>query len=401
MPNLIKVVAAGDVDSGKSTLIGRFLYESRSLPNGLVEDIEEECERLGRNFEFAYLLDSFDEERKNELTVDTTQSFCKSGKNSGILFIDVPGHRELLKNMLSGASYADTAVLTIAINKPIREQTKRHAFILKFLGINKIITVINKMDLSGFDRNDFLRIKEQVRVSLEKLEIESCAYIPVSASNGDNLLRRSKNTPWYHGKTLKETISGIRIKKRKESLRFLIQDIYDIAGESVAAGIIISGGLKIKNRVFVLPDKKEVQVKTIRYSGKKVSSATAPLAAGITIKDTFSLRRGQVLSGSRMPPVVKEISGRIICTEDIELTSDLYIRCAMQEEKVKITRINHLWDTSDLSPKNPPLKKNDLAEITLSFNRGIVMEKYNFSDLLGRFVLVDNRDRIAAIGGAV
>jgi bifunctional enzyme CysN/CysC/sulfate adenylyltransferase subunit 1 len=401
MPNLIKVVVAGDVDSGKSTLIGRYLFESRSLPNGLVEDVEGECKRLGRNFEFAYLLDSFDEERKNELTIDTTQSFCKSGKNSGILFIDVPGHRELLKNMLSGASYADTAVLTIAINKPIREQTKRHAFILKFLGINKIITVINKMDLSGFDRKDFLKIKEQVKVSLGKLKVESCAYIPVSASNGDNLFRRSKHTPWYHGKTLKETIHGIKIKDHKEDLRFLVQDIYDIAGESVAAGIIISGGIKIKNRVFVLPEKKETQIKTIRYSGKKIPSATAPLAAGITIKDAFALRRGQVLSGSRMPPIIKKISGRIICTEDINSSADLYIRCAMQEEKIKITRINHIWNTTDLSPKNPPLKKNDLAEITLSSGGNIVMEKYNFSDHLGRFVIVDGQGKIAAIGGAV
>ncbi|TAM37844.1 GTP-binding protein, partial [bacterium] len=147
MQNCLKVVVVGDVDAGKSTLIGRFLYESGSLPEGAIAGIEESCKKQGNDFEFAYLLDSLEEERENQLTIDTTQVFCRDKKGREWVFIDVPGHRELIKNMLVGSSYADVAVLVVDAQRSLKEQTKRHVQILKFLEIKRLILVINKMDI--------------------------------------------------------------------------------------------------------------------------------------------------------------------------------------------------------------------------------------------------------------
>jgi small GTP-binding protein len=398
MHNLIKIVVAGDVDSGKSTLIGRYLYESGSLNQGAVEDIQQVCKNLERNFEFAYLLDSFEEERKKELTIDTTQCFCKSEKNKNIVFIDVPGHQELLKNMLSGASCADIAILTIDINKSVKDQTKRHAFILKFLGISKIITVINKMDSKNFDETAFLETKEQILQVFKNLGIEFNACIPVCANRGDNLLKRSKEMPWYKSRLLSETLNSIQIKENIGNFRFLIQDIYRNRREQVAAGIIISGSIKKGNPVFILPAQKESRIKTIKYFDQNIPSAQTPLAIGIVLENMSTLKRGQVLSDNQWPMVTKNISGKIICTRDLNLNTNLSFHCATQKEDATINQIDHIWDTVNLLPKKIPLKENDLAQIVLKTTHKVVVESYGHNNSLGRFVLVDKQKRISAIG---
>ncbi len=398
MHNLVKIVVAGDVDSGKSTLIGRYLYESGSLTQRAMEDIKQICNNLERDFEFAYLLDGFQEEREKELTIDTTQCFCRSGKNKNIVFIDVPGHRELLKNMLSGASCADTAILTIDINKSVKDQTKRHAFILKFLGISKIITVINKMDAACFNETAFLETKQQIFQVFKNLGAEFNECVPISANKGDNLLKRSKEMPWYRGKLLREILESIKIKKNTGSFRFLIQDTYENKSGPVAAGIIISGSIKTKDKVFILPAQKESRIKTIKYFDKNLRSAHGPLAIGIILEDKNTLKRGQILSDNQLPIITETIPGKIICIRDIDLNTNLSIRCAVQQTKVKIDKINCVWDTINLIPKNGPLKKNDLAQVILKTKDKIVVEKYNSDNSLGRFVLLDNQERIAAIG---
>ena len=398
MHNLIKIVVAGDVDSGKSTLIGRYLYESGSLHQDAISDIQQICRNLERNFEFAYLLDSFQEEREKELTIDTTQCFCKSGNNKNIVFIDVPGHQELLKNMLSGASCADTAILTIDINKSIKDQTKRHAFILKFLGISKIITVINKMDSVCFRESGFLDTREQIFQVFKNLGIECNACVPICANRGDNLLKRSNQMPWYKGKLLQGALESIEIKKNTGSFRFLIQDIYKNKKERIAAGIIISGSLKIKDRVFILPAQKESRIKTIKYFNKNIRSVGAPLAIGIILENTNNLKRGQILVNHQLPRVTKTILGKVICTRNINSNTSLSFHCTVQKETAKIDRIDYIWDTVNLLPKKSPLKKNDLAQIVLKTTHKVVIEKYSDNNSLGRFVLIDNQEKIAAVG---
>ncbi len=399
MANLTKIVVAGDVDSGKSTLIGRYLYESGSLSQGATEDIKQICKNLNRDFEFAYLLDSFEEEREKELTIDTTQCFCKSGKNNTIVFIDVPGHQELLKNMLSGASYADTAILTIDINKSVKDQTKRHAFILKFLGISKIITVINKMDLSNFNQAAFLETKGQIWQVFKNLGIEFNACVPICANHGDNLLKRSEKMPWYKGKLLNEILNNTKIKKNSSNFRFLIQDLYKNKKERIAAGIIISGKIKTKDRITILPAQIESQIKTIKYFDKNIPAAQSPLAIGIILNKENNLKRGQILSNNQLPLVTKTIFSKIICTRDINPSTSLNFHCTVQKEKVKIERVDHILNMVNLLPKKTKtLKKNELAQILLKTTHKVVIEKYSQANSLGRFVLVDNQERIVAVG---
>lgn len=398
MRKLIKIVVAGDVDSGKSTLIGRYLYESGSLHQGAIEDIKQVCKNLERNFEFAYLLDSFEEEREKELTIDTTQCFCKSGKNNDIVFIDVPGHQELLKNMLSGASCADTAILTIDINKSVKDQTKRHAFILKFLCISKIITVINKMDSICFNETAFLETREQIFQVFKNLNIEFNECVPICANRGDNLLKRSKKMPWYRGKLLREILNSAEIKKNTSNFRFLIQDVYKDKKQRIAAGIIISGRIRMGNKVFILPTQNESQIKTIKYFNKNIRSAQAPLTIGIILEDTNNLRRGQILCANQLPRVTKTILVKIICMRNIDTKMSLSFHCGVQKEKVKVDRIDSIWDMVNLLPKKKPLQKNDLAQVVLKTAHNVVVEKYGDNNSLGRFVLIDKQGKIAAVG---
>ena len=398
MHNYIKIVVAGDVNSGKSTLIGRYLYESGSLCQGVMENISQTCRNLNRDFEFAYLLDSFEEERKEELTIDTTQCFCKLNKNKSIIFIDVPGHQELLKNMLSGTSYASLAVLVIDISRSVMDQTKRHAFILKFLGISKIIIAINKIDAVNFNEDIFLKTKKQISRDFKNLGIEFIACVPVSAKNGDNLLRKSKDTPWYKAEPLSVILDKIETKKDGNNFRFLVQDVFKTAEGKLAAGIIISGGIKNGEKIFVLPEKEESSIKLIKYSTENINSAKAPLAVGIILKDNINLKRGQILSDCHRPLVTRTITGKIICIRNIKLNSNLKFCCTVQQAKVKIKQINHVRDTVNLLPKKGLPEQNDVAEVILETSGEVVVEKYNGDNSLGRFVLLDSQGKISAIG---
>ncbi len=399
MGDYLKVVVTGEVDSGKSTLIGRFLYEMGSLSQGAIEEIKNACQRLDTGFEFAYLLDSFEEERRNQLTIDTTQAFCKNKKGRGFIFIDVPGHQELLKNMLSGSSYADIAILVVDAQKSIEEQTRRHAFILRFLGIEQIILVLNKMDSVNFDEDAFKKIKEKTTEFLKKIAIEPEYFIPISAKQGENLCRKSKSMPWHKGLSLLEVLNTSFEKKVDGDFRFPIQDIYNLNGEKVAVGEIISGKIRKGEKVKILPPNKERSVKTIMVFNKNKSVAAAPESIGLVLDEMNDLRRGEVICKPRLPLANKEIIAKLFCICPINIKENLVFRCATQETPAQIRKIIGVWDTASLEPKfkEDLLGETDVAEIAMVTESPVVVEKYKGSNRLGRFVLKSNRE-ICAVG---
>jgi len=400
MGDYLKVVVTGEVDSGKSTLIGRFLYEMGSISKGVIEEIEEVCQGLGNDFEFAYLLDSFEEERKNNLTIDTTQVFCKSRNGGGFIFIDVPGHRELIKNMLSGSSCADIAILVVDVQKSIEEQTKRHAFILKFLGIEQILVVLNKMDLVGFKENIFQEFKEVTVEFFRKIRFQPTCFIPISAQQGDNLLKRSKNMPWYNGLALIEVLNSCPNKiNANGNFRFPIQDIYNLNGEKVAVGEIISGKIKKGEKVKILPLDKGRSVKAIKVFNKNEFQAALPESIGLVLDKMSDLRRGQVICKPRLPLVSKEILAKLFCIRPVNIKENLVFRCATQEIPVQIRKIIGAWDTANLEPKSKEdlLGATDVAQIVMIAESPVVVEKYKGFNRLGRFVLKSNRE-ICAVG---
>ncbi|MFA5356855.1 MAG: GTP-binding protein [Candidatus Omnitrophota bacterium] len=390
MKDCLNIVVTGDVDSGKSTLIGRALYDTGSLPIGKAMEINGVCRELNREFEFAYLLDSLEEERRGQLTIDTTQSFCRLKRGKGLNFIDVPGHRELLKNMLSGSSYADVAVLVLDIRCPIEEQTKRHAFILKFLGITHVIVAVNKMDSVGFKYEIFEKAKESISGLFSEISLSPEYFIPIFAKRGDNIARGSSNMPWYNGLPLIRLLSAYDKKGRGSSFRFSVQDIYNLNGKTkVALGEVMSGCVKRKEKIVVLPENKEYTIKTIRAFNKNKAMAKAPEGIGLILDEMRGIRRGQVICKADLPEVKREIRAKILCVLPFRAAEKMRFVCATQDISVSIKEVRGVWDIASLKEKSAkgPLHEFDLAEVVLAFGSPAVVERYTGSNSLGRFVL--------------
>ena len=399
MKDYLNIVVTGDVDSGKSTLIGRFLYETGALPRGATQEIASICRRLEHDFEFAYLLDSLEEERVNQLTIDTTQAFCKSGQDRGFVFIDVPGHKELLKNMLCGSSYADAAVLVVDVVKPLEEQTKRHALILGLLGIENVIVVLNKMDLAGFSEISFNKARQEIAGLFTKMQFKPKVFLPISAKQGENLIKAPRQMPWYKGFSLLGALQVCRRKKMSGDFRFPVQDTYDIHKEKLAVGNVISGNIKIGEKVHILPGHKEGKVKSIKIFNKKISRAYAPSSIGLIFEDSNGLGRGQIVCKPELPRVEREFSVKIFCARPLDRDESLKFRCTTQETVARIKQVNWVLDTATLEPKskegNPG--ETDMAEVVIVTDNPVVIERFEGTKGLGRFVLQNNRE-ICAVG---
>jgi len=399
MRNHLKIVIVGEVDAGKSTLIGRFLYEMGSVYKETIKEIENTCQRLESDFEFAYLLDSFEEERRNQLTIDTTQVFCKNKRGNGFIFIDVPGHQELLKNMLCGTSYADIAILVIDVQKSIEEQTRRHAFILKFLGFEQVIIVLNKMDLIGFKEISFKEIKEEVFEFFKRIQLQPKYIIPISAKQGVNLCKQSKKMEWYRGLPLVRVLNTCFNKKNNGDFRFPIQDIYNLNGEKIAVGAIISGKIRVGEKVKIIPLDRDYKIKTIKVFERNIRMANMPQSIGLIFDEMQDISRGKVVCKSPLPTISKNILCRIFCVYPINIREKLIFKCATQEIPGWISEIKGIWDTANLEAilDERLLPTNSIAEVIISTRDTVVVEKFTGTNKLGRFILSSNNN-ICAIG---
>lgn len=400
MRNGLKVVVAGDVDAGKSTLIGRFLYESGSVCDGVIGNIEESCLRNGRDFEFAYLLDSFEEERKNQLTIDTTQVFCRDKKGREWLFIDVPGHKELIKNMLVGSSYADIAVLVVDARQSLKEQAKRHIQVLRFLEIGQFIVAINKMDNVGYNKEAFMNEKAKICAFFDKLEIKPMHCIPVSAKEGGNFIKNSQKMSWYKGATLIEALSISCRKNRGSNFRLPIQDIYRFGSQSIVAGMVISGRISSGEKVTILPSGKKSKVRQIKVFKKNTRVAGFPENIGLILDGHNDLSRGMILCKPKLPNSGMVILAKIFCVRELKINESLRFRSATQSVAVKIKQIIAVRDSVDLEvkPQADSLQELDLAEVRLHMESPAVTERFQGINSLGRFVLEDKDKEICAAG---
>lgn len=394
---MIKVAVCGEVDSGKSTLIGRLLYDADSLTLEAKEEFEKSCAALGRGLEYAYLLDSFQEERRQEFTLDTTQAFWKKAGRE-ILFIDVPGHRELLKNMFTGSSSAQRAVLVVDINKSLQEQTRRHLYILKFLGIEKITIAVNKIDSIGYDQGVFLEVKKQIEKFLAGLKVNVGHIIPVSAKESENLISRPKHFKWYAGPSLIEAL-GEEVKQEEDfDFRFFIQDVYKLKGQKICVGRIASGKAKRGDLLKVLPSGVQVRLEKIFNKNKKAASC------GQSVGLLFDRRlqdpgRGQVFYSGRAPSLATQIPAKVFCLASINLNEWLSISCATQDAPVKVALIKECTDSSSWQPNKDSglLKVLDAADVILQTNEPLVFEKFTDLPQLGRFVLKKGNE-VCAVG---
>jgi len=239
----VNVVIVGHVDHGKSTLIGRLLYDSESLPEDKLAEVQKLFEEYKKRFEFAYFLDSFEEELKEERTIDTTRVLFK-GRNYYTV-VDVPGHKEFIKNMLTGASHAQVAILVVSAPDGVQEQTRRHAFLVHMLGIRQIIVAINKMDLVDYKEDVFLKAEDEISQLLSSLGYSEVIFLPISAMEGDNVYRPSGRMTWYQGATLIQSLDAIEPEQESErALRLVVQDVYTADSEQITVGRVESGTLR-------------------------------------------------------------------------------------------------------------------------------------------------------------
>ena len=322
----LNVVIVGHVDHGKSTLIGRLLYDSESITEGRVEEIQRLAEEYKKRFEFAYFIDSFDDELKEERTIDTTGVMFKS-KDNYYSITDVPGHKEFIKNMLTGASHADVAVLVVAADEGIREQTGRHAFLIHMLGIKQIFVVVNKMDTVDYKEKVFQDTRDKISQLLASFDYQYVQFIPASALEGDNIYKTSKQMDWYKGPTLVQALDGVMISTKSMPLRFVVQDTYNVDSEKVIVGRVESGTLRRNDEVIFQPSNVRGKINKIKIFDGEPQEAKMGDSVGIVVNG--EVKRGDVCGLAGVPPTpTKEFLGEAVLLENKLRNGDkLELRC--------------------------------------------------------------------------
>ncbi|MEO6846095.1 MAG: GTP-binding protein, partial [Chthoniobacterales bacterium] len=264
----LRIVIVGHVDHGKSTLIGRLFHDTDSLPEGKLEQIRKASELEGMEFEYAFLLDALLEEQAQNITIDTTQLPFRSGDREYVI-IDAPGHKEFLKNMITGAASADAAILLIDANEGIQEQSRRHAYLLSLLGIKQVVVAVNKMDLVDFKQEVFDAVRTNYTEFLSKLGVKPQHFIPISAKHGHNIIAKSEKTPWWNGPAILKALEGFEVPALSTGLplRLVVQDVYRFDERRVIAGRIEAGRINVGDEIAFWPDRKRSRVKSIEEWG--------------------------------------------------------------------------------------------------------------------------------------
>lgn len=396
----LNIVVVGHVDHGKSTLIGRLLYDTDSLPAGAIEKVQRISAEKGKSFEYAYLLDAFEEEQKQGITIDITMIQFFTKKRDYVI-IDAPGHKEFLKNMISGAASAEAAVLVVDAKEGIQEQSKRHGYILSLLGIKKVYVAVNKMDLVDYSEERFNEIQAQFNDFLSNLNIYPEKYIPISAFHGENIVSKSKNLSWYKGNAILEEMDNIQKETGIEdkSLRFPIQDVYKFDSRRIIAGRIEAGTLKVGDEISIYPSGKTTKVKTIEFwqENDNKDSVIAGMSVGITMEDEFFNKRGEVICHKQDPITVANVFNANIfwLGKNPLLANKKYkLKLATEEVEFEVLSINKVIDASTLESKKDltAINKNDVAEVTLKTKHAICFDEFSKLQATGRFVIIDGYD---------
>ncbi|MFZ5969178.1 MAG: GTP-binding protein [Bacillota bacterium] len=397
---ILNIVVVGHVDHGKSTLIGKLLYDTDSLPEGAVDKVKRISKEKGKDFEYAYLLDAFEEEQKQGITIDTTQLRFSTEKRDYVI-IDAPGHKEFLKNMISGAANAEAAFLLIDANEGIQEQSRRHGYILSLLGIEKVYVIVNKMDLVNYDQGRFQQIQREFNIFLNGLNIYPQEYIPISAFYGENVSMESPKMPWYRGKCILKSMDFIEKEKgiEEKPLRFPIQDVYKFDHRRIIAGRIESGTLRVGDEIVILPSNKVTKVKSIEcwnHHGK-LDRVSAGMSVGITVEDEFFNKRGEIISHRKDSVLTGNLFNANLFwmgKNDLVRDKKYTLKLATQEVECEIFSIDRIIDASTLeeTDQSHVVKRNDVAKVTIKTKQMVCFDEFSSLQNTGRFVIVDGYD---------
>lgn len=395
------VVVVGHVDHGKSTIIGRLLADTNSLPKGKLEAVQEKCRKGGKPFEYAFLIDALKDEQAQSITIDSARVFFQSEKRNYII-IDAPGHIEFIKNMVTGASHAEAAILVIDADEGVQENSRRHGYLLGMLGIKKIVVVVNKMDLVSYSEEVFNKIVAEYSRYLEGLGIQPMYYIPVSGREGDGVVKPSPNLAWYAGPTVLDALDLFEKEKPLSDLplRLPVQDVYKFSNygdnRRIVAGNIASGKVKTGDELVFYPSGKRTKVKTIEsFNTPKITARETGQTVGFTMVEQIYVNRGQIATRAKdAPPYV---SSRLRASifwlgkQPLVKGKDYILKLGTANEKVQVEEIHKVIDASDYNNQNNKREINhhDVAEVTFKLAHPIAFDTSERFPETSRFVLVD------------
>ncbi|AOY76522.1 GTP-binding protein [Clostridium formicaceticum] len=403
-PNIkenMNIVIVGHVDHGKSTIIGRLLADTNSLPQGKLEQVKETCRRNAKPFEYAFLLDALKDEQAQGITIDAARVFFKTQKRKYII-IDAPGHIEFLKNMVTGAARAEAALLVIDAKEGVRENSKRHGYLLSMLGIKQVVVLINKMDLVDYKQERYEEIVEEYQAFLAEIGVEAESFIPISGFMGENIASPSDKMPWYQGSTVLEKLDALENKEDIENqvFRMPVQGIYKFTANGddrrIVAGTIDTGKVKIGDEITFYPSGKKSKVKSIeRFHASSMKEGLAGSATGFTLEEQIYITRGELacITGETKPEVSTKIKTKLfwLGKEDLNGERDYYLKIGTQKVKAKLEEVVTVLDASTLAKtERQYVQRHEVAEVILKLEKAIAFDKAQNSTETSRFVLIDN-----------
>ena len=403
----LNIVIVGHVDHGKSTLLGRLYADTGSLPDGKLEKVQAICRQQGKEFEYAFLFDAFLEEQEQGITIDTARTFFH-WRGRQYIIIDAPGHKEFLKNMISGAARAEAALLLIDALEGVKEQSKKHGYLLSLLGVRQFAVVVNKMDLVGYRQDVFDGIEKEYREFLGQFGANPERIIPVSAKLGDNIANRSQAMAWYQGPTVLDALSMFEKEtvRSEQPLRFPVQDVYKFDARRILAGRITAGRLKIGDHLVFSPSNKRANIRTVEAFNidPVLTSAEAGQSVGITLDEQIFVERGEIATHQEQLPLVSTAFKANLFwlgKRPLEQGRKYMLRVATKEVDCEVAAIHRIIDTMDLNQQqgSTTVNRNQVGELTLRTKAPIAFDLSSAFEATGRFVLVDEYD--IAGGGIV
>lgn len=396
------IVIVGHVDHGKSTVIGRLLADTGSLPDGKLEAIREYCARNSRPFEYAFLLDALKDEQAQGITIDTARTFFKSAKRDYVI-IDAPGHIEFLKNMVTGAARAEAAVLVIDAKEGIQENSKRHGYLLSMLGIRQIVVAVNKMDLVNYDRKAFEDIRDEYVAFLARIGATPRFFVPLAAFPGENMVGPSEKMPWYKGPDLLSAVDLFEKAPSKDAqpFRMPVQDVYKFTAggddRRITSGRVESGTVRAGDNVVFYPSGKGSTVKTIEvFSAKPRTAVEAGWSTGVTLSSQLYVGRGEIMARADEP--APQVSDRIRANifwmgrAPLRMGKDYLLKLGTAKVPARLEHVNYKIDASESGGEGNTdlVERHDVADCVLQLRKPIAFDPTSSLEATGRFVIVDD-----------
>ncbi|MSP72120.1 MAG: adenylyl-sulfate kinase [Myxococcales bacterium] len=410
MREQMNIVIVGHVDHGKSTLVGRLLADTHAIDPAKIIKIRNLCDQQGKAFELSFLLDALEAEQAQGITIDSARCFFP-GETRDYLIIDAPGHIEFLKNMITGAARAEAAILLIDAAEGVRENSRRHGYLLSLLGIRQIVVVVSKMDRVGFSAETFTQICDEYRAFLAQLDVFPAAFIPVSAMDGDNVVTRSERALWYEGPTVLEAMDGFRKAPQPEDLplRLPVQDVYRFnrLGDDrrIIAGRVTQGSLRPGDEVVFSPSGKRTRILRIEaFSALEPESVGAGRSTGLTMTEEIYVQRGDVMAHvDSAPRVSNRLEANVfwLGRQPLRLGKTYKLKLATYSGLCEVEEIRKVVDASELSSSTgrERVERHEVAEVVLRLRRPLACDLSHEATDTSRFVLVDGYD--LAGGGIV